>query len=333
MSVQRGDHLYDLTVIGGGPVGMFATFYAATRNLDVQLVESLPTLGGQVSALYPEKRIFDVAGFVNGTGKQLIGNLRQQLDMYRETVTIRAGEEVVGLSRTTHDDPDGGDFTLTTTKRVSRSRAVLIAMGSGAFTPRRLAVQYDHHLDDAKVLYTVRHLHDFDGKVVALAGGGNAAIDWALTLEPLARQVTLIHRRNNFRALEANVERLKSSSVHILTPYRFVSVADASSGVDIALRRVKGADTCRVHADVLLVNYGFVSDNHLLGEWGLPVSRGDLPVDKFMQTAMPGVYGVGDAVTYPGKVKLISSGFGETPTVINHIAETLYPERKQPLHS
>ena len=316
---------------------MFAAFYAATRRLDVQLVESLPELGGQISALYPDKKIFDVAGFVEGTGRELVENLRRQLDAYRDAVTIRLGEEVIGLAGPGLGTQTGietdQNFTLSTADHAYASRAVLIAMGSGAFTPRRLQVDYDSRLDGVKVHYTVQRLRDFESRSVVVAGGGDAAIDWALTLEPVASHVTLIHRRNNFRALEANVERLKASSVRLLTPYRFERIDDADEGIDVQLHDVKGAHAPRIHADALLVNYGFVSDNRRLSQWGLPVTRGDLRVDEHMQTSIPGIYGIGDAVTYPGKVKLISSGFGEAPTAINHLAETLYPERRQPLHA
>ncbi len=326
--MQQDEHLYDLTVIGGGPVGMFATFYAGMRNLDTQLIESLPELGGQVAALYPEKVIRDVAGFLPGKGSELIDHLSRQLLAFGDQLVVRCNEEVVDLKQ----QPDG-TFTLTTTKRVTHSRKVLIAMGSGAFSPRPLAVDYDHQLDNQKIFYFVKRLADFAGKRVAVAGGGDAAIDWALTLEPIASEVHVIHRRNKFRGLEASVTRLKSSTVNVLTPYQIKQVQNQREGLQLDLQQAKGDDVQTLGVDALLVNYGFTADNHLLRDWGLPLHRRDLVVDENRQTEIPGIYGIGDAVTYPGKVKLIASGFGEAPTAINHIAEDLYPERKQPLHS
>lgn len=320
----------DVTVIGGGPIGMFAAFYAAMRNLDVTLVDSLPQLGGQVAALYPEKPIYDIAGFVAGTGAELIANLKQQIDSFPERITVHVNEEVTGLERL-----DDGTFTLTTAARSIHTRSVLVAIGSGAFTPRPLAIDYDRAaLDGVKVHYFVKRLADFKGKTVAVAGGGDAAIDWALELEKIAAKVVLIHRRDNFRALESSVEQLKDSSVEILTPYKFTSVADGDGdALHIELARIKSDETLALDVDALLVNYGFTSDNHLLKEWGLPVKRGDLEVNEFLETEVPGIYGVGDAVHYPGKVKLISVGFGEVPRALNHLAEELYPDRKQPLHA
>ncbi|WP_461214237.1 NAD(P)/FAD-dependent oxidoreductase [Lacticaseibacillus sp. GG6-2] len=321
-------HLYDLIVIGGGPVGMFASFYAGLRDLDTLLVESLPTLGGQVSALYPEKVISDVAGVVPVRGQKLIDNLQMQLVTVADRVTVHCDEEVLSLTK----NPDQ-TFTLTTSRQTTHAKAVLVANGSGAFAPRQLPCDYDHDLDGNRVLYFVSSIQAFANKKVAIAGGGDAAIDWALTLAPVARSVTLIHRRKQFRALEASVNALKDSPVALATPYNIANVQRQDQGVDILLQQVKGETQTHIEADYLLVNYGFTSDNRLVKDCGFDLSRRDLVVDANMQTSLAGVYGIGDAVTYPGKVKLIASGFGEAPTAINHIATALYPERKQPLHS
>ncbi|MBW3088396.1 NAD(P)/FAD-dependent oxidoreductase [Bifidobacterium sp. 82T24] len=319
----------DVVVIGGGPVGMFTAFYSAMRNLSVQLIDSLPQLGGQVAALYPEKPIHDIAGFVSGTGAELIANLQRQIDSFGDRIGVHVNEEVQGLERL-----DDGTFVLTTKTRSVHTRSVIVAIGSGAFAPRPLAIDYDRDgLDGNKVFYFVKRLADFEGKNVVVAGGGDAAIDWALELEKIAAHVTLIHRRDNFRALESSVAQLKESSVEILTPYKFVDVVDENEGLRVDLAQVKGDDQPSLHVDALLVNYGFTSDNHLLRDWGLPVKRGDLQVNEFLETSVPGIYGVGDAVNYPGKVKLISAGFGEVPRAVNHLSEELYPDRKQPLHS
>ncbi|PJM72503.1 ferredoxin--NADP(+) reductase [Bifidobacterium primatium] len=329
--VTGSDELVDVVVIGGGPIGMFTAFYSAMRNLSVQLIDSLPQLGGQVAALYPEKPIHDIAGFVSGTGAELIANLQKQIDSFGDRIDVHVNEEVQGLNRL-----DDGTFVLTTKTRSVHTRSVIVAIGSGAFAPRPLAIDYDRDgLDGSKVFYFVKRLADFEGKNVVVAGGGDAAIDWALELEKIAAHVTLVHRRDNFRALESSVAQLRESSVEILTPYKFVDVVDEGegAGLRIDLAQVKGDDQPSLHVDALLVNYGFTSDNHLLRDWGLPVKRGDLQVNEFLETEIPGIYGVGDAVNYPGKVKLISAGFGEVPRAVNHLSEELYPDRKQPLHS
>ncbi|MFD0897098.1 NAD(P)/FAD-dependent oxidoreductase [Loigolactobacillus binensis] len=326
--MQQDNHLYDLTVIGGGPSGMFAAFYAGLRELDTQLIESLPQLGGQVAALYPEKIIRDVAGLPHIKGRDLVHNLQAQMLQFNDFKPhIFCDEEVLSLEK------HATEFVLTTTKRITHTRQVLVAIGGGAFSPRPLAIKYDPQLNGQNVFYFVKDLADFAGQTVAIAGGGDSAIDWALTLENVANQVYLIHRRPQFRGLEANVKRLESSSVQLVTPFNIQQLTNTTPGLEIQLKQAKGSLVRTLTVDSLLVNYGFTADNHVLRDWGLPLDHRALPVDQNMATTIAGIYGIGDSVTYAGKTKLIAAGFGEAPTAINHIAETLYPERKQPLHS
>ncbi|WP_125981838.1 NAD(P)/FAD-dependent oxidoreductase [Loigolactobacillus iwatensis] len=326
--MSKTEHIYDLTVIGGGPVGMFTAFYAGMRELDTQLIESLPELGGQVTTLYPEKIIRDVAGFPQIQGKNLVTELNKQLVQFDDfKPTIRCGEEVTSIDK--HED----GFTITTAKGQTKSRSVIVAIGGGSFAPRKLAIDYDQTLEDEKVFYFVHNVADFAGKTVAIAGGGDSAIDWALTLEKTAKQVYLIHRRDRFRGLESSVKRLENSSVKIVTPYLIDAVNEKNAGLSLDLKKAKSEDRLTLEVDDLLVNYGFTADNHVLRDWGLPLEHRALKVDTNLETEIPGIYGVGDSVTYPGKVKLIASGFGEAPTAVNHISVALYPERRQPLHS
>ncbi|MFC6171075.1 NAD(P)/FAD-dependent oxidoreductase [Loigolactobacillus jiayinensis] len=326
--MQHDTHLYDLTVIGGGPIGMFAAFYAGLRELDTQLIESLPQLGGQVAALYPEKIIRDVAGFPHIKGRELVHSLQEQMLQFTDfKPQVFCDEEVLSLEK------QGTEFVLTTTKRVTHTRQIIVAIGGGAFSPRPLAVKYDPKLDGKEVFYFVKNVADFTGKTVAIAGGGDSAIDWALTLEKVAQKVYLIHRRPRFRGLEANVKRLEASNVDLVTPFNLSELTKQPAGLELQLKQAKGTEQQRLTVDALLVNYGFTADNHVLRDWGLPLEHRALPVDQNMATSIPGIYGIGDTVTYAGKTKLIAAGFGEAPTAINHIAETLYPERKQPLHS
>lgn len=325
--MSESEHIYDITVIGGGPVGMFTAFYAGMRQLDTLVVESLPELGGQVSTLYPEKIIRDVAGFAGIKGGQLISALHKQMTVFPDFApTVATNEEVTAIDKT--DDI----FVLTTTKGQYKSRSVVVAIGGGSFAPRKLAIDYDQALEDQKIFYFVKNVADFADKTVAIAGGGDSAIDWALTLEGIAKKVYLIHRRDQFRGLESSVERLHQGTVELMTPYLIDGVTDGPE-LSLDLKKVKGEDHVDLAVDALLVNYGFTADNHALRKWGLPLDHRLLKVDANMETSIPGVYGIGDCVTYPGKVKLIAAGFGEAPTAINDIAVKLYPERRQPLHS
>ena len=317
--------IYDMTVIGGGPVGMFAAFYAGLHSAKVLLLESLAELGGQPGNLYPAKVLYDIGGYPNISGQKLVEQLETQVAHFKPT--IQTATNVQTITKT-----DEG-FTLETTNGTYQSKSVIIATGGGAFTPRKLAVDYDPALDDKLVNYFVRDLNSFKDLDVAIAGGGDSAIDWALAIEPIAKSVHLIHRRNQFRGLEASVEQLKASSVVLHTPYLIDSVVAKGQRGNISLKEVRGDNTEVLNVDKLLVNYGFMSENKQLRTWGLELEHNQIKVDSKMRTNIDGIYAIGDAVTYPGKLKLIASGFGEAPTAINEDLQALYPDRRQPTHS
>ncbi|WP_461215306.1 NAD(P)/FAD-dependent oxidoreductase [Lacticaseibacillus sp. GG6-2] len=319
-------HTYEITVIGGGPVGMFSAFYAGLHSADVLLLESLSELGGQPGNLYPAKILYDIGGYPAINGQELVKRLTQQVTHFKPT--IKTATNVQTITQT----PDG--FTLETTNGTYQTKTIIVATGGGAFTPRKLAVDYDPALDDKQVNYFVRDvqsMHDLD---VAIAGGGDSAIDWALALEPIAKSVHLIHRRNQFRGLEASVASLKASSVNLHTPYLIDSVTAASGDrIDVGLKEVRGDDTQTLNVDRLLVNYGFMSENKQLRHWGIDLVHNAVTVDSKMATNIPGIYAVGDAITYPGKLKLIASGFGEAPIAVSEALNYLYPDRRQATHS
>ncbi|WP_179396016.1 NAD(P)/FAD-dependent oxidoreductase [Lacticaseibacillus absianus] len=319
------EHMYEITVIGGGPVGMFAAFYAGLRSADVLLVESLSELGGQTGNLYPAKLLYDIGGLPGISGAQLIDHLRTQVTHFHPE--IRTATAVTAMTRT------GDHITLTTTQGEILTRTVIIATGGGAFTPRHLAVDYDPALEGRSVLYYVRDLEDFRGQAVAIAGGGDSAIDWALALVPIAKSVHLIHRRDQFRGLESSVAQLRASSAQLHTPFLIAQVDEAGAQLDLTLQEVRGDATKVLHVDKLLVNYGFMSDNKQLRNWGLALDHAAIAVNSQMQTSVPGIFAIGDVAGYPGKLKLIASGFGEAPTAVNEALGLIYPDRKQALHS
>ncbi|KRN27489.1 trxB1 protein [Lactobacillus selangorensis] len=318
--------LYDLTIIGGGPIGMFAAYYAGMRQAKVQLLESLPDLGGQVAALYPLKTIYDIAGFPAIEGKQLVHSLEKQLTTFQPTIHT----ETAVQNFTQQAD---GTYQIDTNNGTYYSKAIIIAIGNGAFEPRRLAFDYDPSFDQKYVFYAANHPDEFAGKTVAVAGGGDSAIDLALTLEPIAKKVYLIHRRNQFRGLESNVAKLEASSVELKTPFLLKQLSEQDDQLHIALNEVKADHTEDLAVDRLVVNYGFTADTKLLRSWGLALEHRMIKVDTEMKTNLPNVYAIGDTVQYPGKLKLIASGFGEAPIAVSTAMTTLYPDKRQPLHS
>lgn len=317
--------LYDITIIGGGPVGLFTAFYAHLRQAKVKLIDSLGQLGGQPAILYPEKTILDIPGFAQLTGAQLTQNLLDQLRPFDTTVC---------LNETLLDITQGQHLTLTTSKGTHLTKAVIITMGGGAFKARPAGLEGEETAPN--VHYHVSDLQQYAGQEVLVLGGGDSAVDWALAFEKIATQTSLIHRRDNFRALEHSVSDLKASSVKILTPYTPEQLVMDESGRATALKiqKVKSDQTETLPFDHLFVNYGFKSSVGNLKNWGLDLQRNKILVDSRQATSVPGIFAAGDCCTYPGKVELIATGFGEAPTAVNNAMHFINPDEKvQPKHS
>jgi ferredoxin/flavodoxin---NADP+ reductase len=321
----------DITIIGGGPTGLFAAFYAGMRGVTARIVDALPELGGQVTALYPEKCIFDVAGIPKILGKDLVRDLVVQMRQFKPDE--RLGERIVSL------EEDGGIMTLVTETDRFPSRAVLIAAGIGAFSPRRLpqpsaAPWYGKGIHDR-----VSDPRVFHGQRVLIVGGGDSAFDWAQQLMGRAESVTLIHRSDRFRAHGATVaavtEAANQGRGRVLTFHEIADVHGTDGHVTgVTLKDVKAKTHQEVDVDAILPMLGFVSDIGPLVDWGLTIVKDEIAVTSTMEAGRPGIYAAGDIVTYPGKLKLIATGFGEAATAVNQAVHWIYPEKKvNPGHS
>jgi thioredoxin reductase (NADPH) len=311
--------VYDITIIGGGPVGLYGAYYAGFRALRTQLIDSLGALGGQVTALYPEKWIYDVAGFPKIMGRELIANLVEQAGQYHPAT--RLDETVETLL---HEE--GGVLRLTSDRAVHRTRALLITAGIGAFHPKTFRNPAIDTYEGRGLWYFVPRFDEFVDKRVLIVGGGDSAVDWANGLVGVARSITLIHRRGEFRAYEDSVAKLMRSPVHVRTFYelrRLEGTPHLSRAV-IFDNRTGEEETLQV--DAIVASLGFTSTLGPLQEWGLDLESDSIRVNTHMETNVPGVYAAGDIVTYPGKVKLIASGFGEAATAVNNIAAYLNPK-------
>ncbi|TCS96896.1 NAD(P)/FAD-dependent oxidoreductase [Hazenella coriacea] len=321
------DQWSDITVIGGGPAGLFAAFYAGMRKASVTLIESMPQLGGQLSALYPEKYIYDIAGFPKVTAQDLVNNLIEQCQLFQPKVYLE--EKVIKVTK-----KEERFFEIITNKQTHRSKSVIITAGCGAFEPRKLAVPDADRFESTNLHYFVSDKQKFAGKDVLIAGGGDSAVDWALMLEPIAKSVTLIHRREKFRAHEHSVELLQKSSVQVITP-REISELIGETHIEKAIICDPKKETCEeLHVDEVIVSFGFVSSLGPIQEWGLEIEDGSIRVNTKMESNIPGIFAAGDIATYPGKVKLIAVGFGEAPTAVNNAKQYIDPQaRLQPGHS
>jgi ferredoxin/flavodoxin---NADP+ reductase len=304
----------DLLVIGAGPTGLFSAYYAGFRGLRVAVVDSLPELGGQITAMYPEKQILDVAGFPTIKGRDLVEGLVTQAAtakpeylLDRTAVTLRhdADSVTVGLD-------DGQEI---------RAGAVLVTAGIGKFSPRPLPAG-DGWLGRGLEFF-VPSFAPYAGKDVVIVGGGDSAFDWALHLEPVARSVTLVHRREAFRAHQRTVDAVRESSVEILTRAEVTALRGDGllESVEIA---VDGESTIRP-AQAVVAALGFIADLGPLQQWGIEVSKRHVLVDSAMQTSVERVFAAGDITEYPGKVRLIAVGFGEAATAVNNAAVAIDP--------
>lgn len=323
------DEIYDITIIGGGPVGMFAGFYAGMHTAKFQIIESLSELGGQVNALYPEKTLLDIPAYPAIKGRELVANLKQQLSTMDGD--IKLNQTVINVEK------DDNAFKITTNQEITKTKSIIIAVGNGAFNPRQLSADGVETINDDQLVYTANDIESFRDKVVLVAGGGDSAIDQALMLNDIAKKVYLLHRRNEFRGLEHMVEVLKQSSVELVTPYLIKSLANTDDGqVRVHAKKMKTDDEfIDLDVDKILVNYGFISNNKDMQNWSVEIEeeKHATKVNNTLETNIHNIYAVGDQAKYDGKQTIIATGFGEVPITINAIMNDLYPGNHAPVHS
>jgi thioredoxin reductase (NADPH) len=306
----------DLLIVGAGPVGLFGAYYAGVRLLSTVVLDSLEEPGGQITAMYPEKAIFDVAGFPAIKGRELVEQLLAQAAPHHPEYLL--GHQAVGLER-----GDGGFAVTTSTGIRIECRAIVITGGIGTFTPRPLPAGGEYL--GRGLVHFVPDPSAYEGQHIVVVGGGDSALDWALMLEPIGKSVTIVHRRDEFRAHQHSVELLKASSVQILTDAQISAVRGDPdvSEVDVA---IKGRDEPVVlPCDKLVAALGFTANLGPLLEWGLDIEKRSIVVNSAGATNVPGVYAAGDIVEYEGKVKLIATGFGEVATAVNNAFAYLNP--------
>lgn len=320
----------DVTILGGGPTGLFAAFYAGLRGASCAIVDSMPALGGRLTAVYPEKAIYDVAGFPKVLARDLVDNLVAQAMAYSPQVLLNH------VARDLERLPDGTYHIHFEHGGTLHTRSLVICAGVGAYNPKKHTAPGAQEYQGKGVDYAVLQKDLFSQKKVVVAGGGDSAIDWALELAPVAAHVVLVHRSEKFRAHGANVAKLQGSGVEVRTNWEISAFhGDGTALRSIELTHTLTGEQDSLNLDTCLVMFGFNSSLGELKNWGIHISpKGGIAVNERMETNMPGVYAAGDVADYGAKLKLIATGFSEAAIAVNFAMTYLNPKEKpQPLHS
>lgn len=312
------DKQYDLTIIGGGPAGLYAAFYAGMRGMSVKLIESKSELGGFLRT-YPEKMIWDVGGIPPIRCDRLIEWLSRQAVTFDPTLVF--GQQIDRIDRL-----DDGSFLLESRSGDRHfSRTVLLAVGRGVTEPQKLEIEGADRYELTNLHYTVQETEPFRGKRVLLSGGGNSAVDWALQLAETAARVTVVHQREEFRAMERNIEQMHELA-DVRTPYRIVKLHGRDDKVTrVTLAHVETGAEDSLEVDAVIVNHGYKSDYGGLLRLGLPITDGMLQVNERTETPIPGLFAAGDCCGYPSKVRLIAGAFTDAILAVGSAKRHLEP--------
>ncbi|MSP81782.1 MAG: NAD(P)/FAD-dependent oxidoreductase [Alphaproteobacteria bacterium] len=321
--MSEPQHVTDIVVVGAGPVGLFALFEAGMLKMRCHVVDALEMEGGQCAALYPEKPIYDIPGFARIAAQDLVARLGEQAAPFHPVYHL--GEQVTGFAR-------AGDGLIVTTSKGTTiaAKALLIAAGCGAFGPNRPPIAGIERYEGTSVHYLVRRREDFRGLRVVIAGGGDSAVDWALSLAEVAARVHVVHRRPKFRAAPDSAAKLdalaKAGAIDLVIPYQLADLEGDGGRIGAVIVADLDGGRRRIEADALLAFFGLAMELGPIAGWGLNLERDLIRVDPAtLATNVPGVFAIGDVVTYPGKLKLILSGFSEAAMAAHAIYPLVHP--------
>ena len=324
------DEFREVTILGGGPVGLFGAFYAGLRGVSSRIVDSLPELGGQLMALYPEKYIYDVGGFPKILAKDFVARMKAQALQFDPDVVL--DEEILRLEHVEEG------FSLEGRRGKYPTRSLVIAGGKGAFEPMKLKVPGYEELLGKGVHYAVKDPEAYRGKRVLIVGGGDSALDWAIMLKDRAERLMLVHRRATFRAHETTVAALDAAcddgEMELRTFHEVREILGKGKVEGATIFDNRSGEEFRLELDAVLTFLGFRPDLGPIKEWGLDFSKNRILVNQLMETNIPGIYAAGDVTAYDGKLDLIATGFGEAAVAVNNAVHHINPKaRVNPGHS
>jgi thioredoxin reductase (NADPH) len=316
----------DILIIGAGPTGLFAVFEAGLLKLKCHILDALPQVGGQLSELYPKKPIYDIPGFPEVLAGDLVNNLMEQIKQFEPGFTLGERAETI-------DKQEDGSFIVTSNKGTEiHASVVAIAGGLGSFEPRKPLIDGINFYEDKGVKYFIKDPEEFRDKRVVIAGGGDSALDWSIFLADIASEVTLIHRRNEFRGALDSVEKVQElkdlGKIRLITPAEVVGLNGAEHIESIVLNENEAERT--IPTDYFIPLFGLTPKLGPIGNWGLEIEKNAIKVDNSLdyQTNIPGIFAIGDVNTYPGKLKLILCGFHEATLMCQAAYQIINPGKK-----
>jgi ferredoxin/flavodoxin---NADP+ reductase len=319
--------IYDITIIGGGPTGLFAAFYAGMRNASCKIIDSMPALGGRLTAVYPEKYIYDVAGFPKILARDLIHNLIEQIKPYQTEICL--SETAQHLSKNTD-----GIWELQTNVGTHLTRTLVIAAGVGSYSPKKHQAPGSLEFEGNGITYAVIEKSIYKNRNILIAGGGDSALDWANELVGIAKSIILVHRSDKFRAHDDSVNKLQKTNARVILNSEIAGFYGESHLKEVRIKGIEDHKEEVIFVDNALIMFGFNSSLGKIKEWGLKLSGNGICVNEKMETNLPGIFAVGDMAKYAAKLDLIVTGFSEASIAVAFAKVFLNPKEKaQPMHS
>ncbi|SHG50287.1 NAD(P)/FAD-dependent oxidoreductase [Flagellimonas flava] len=318
----------DILIIGAGPTGLFAVFEAGLLQLKCHLIDALPQPGGQCAEIYPKKPIYDIPGFPEVLAGELVDNLMEQIKPFQPGFTL--GERAETIEKLEDDT-----FLVTTNKGTKHNAPIVaIAGGLGSFEPRKPQLENLTQFEDRGVAYMIKEPEVYRNKKVVIAGGGDSALDWSIFLANIATEVTLVHRRNEFRGALDSVEKVQElknqGKISLITPAEVIDLQGKEKLEKVIVRKTDDSKEIDLEVDNFIPLFGLSPKLGPIADWGLEIEKNAIKVDNTLdyQTNIPGIYAIGDVNTYPGKLKLILCGFHEATLMCQSAYQRIHPDKK-----